>query len=500
MKRKHPLFPLALLLLLSIPAQAAVFTPNDFGDTADGTCDSHCTLRDAVLAANARPGYDVILLEAGTYRLTRNGTGEDLGATGDLDIRDELAIVGDGASSTVIEGNATWNDRVIDVVAGAHLELQDLTVRNGRTSGQPGAGIRVAGEFRLLRTIVTANVAADSTGGGIHIKGEDAVATVVQSTVYGNQAGAGGGFYVEGTLNLTNSTVSGNQALTGSGGGLYFTDAAGGTLSNVTVAFNSASKVSSQKGGGIFAEGDSLAPVIDGPVLRNTIVAGNAGGPGPIDPYYVTGRDCWGPVVSGGHNFIADGSSCADFTLAKSDIAGTTIQPFYPYLLPLGEFGGPTPTHAFEGNSPAKDRGADCEPQDQRGADREASCDIGAFEETGKCVSGGGTLCLNEGRFTVRARWRTSQANGIGKGVQLTSDSGYMWFFDPANVELTVKVLNGCGVNGSYWVFVGGLTNVGVEVTVFDTKSLGFRTYSNPLNATFAPILDTNAFGFGACP
>ena len=502
MTRKHPLFLAALALLLVIPAQAAVFTPNEFGDTADGTCDSHCTLRDAVLAANTRPGYDVILLKGGIYRLALAGAGEDLGATGDLDIRDELAIVGDAVTGTIIEGDIAapgWNDRVIDVLAEGRLEVQSVTVRQGRTSGQPGAGIRVAGELRLSRAIVTGNVAATSTGGGIHIEGEDAVATIVQSTIHGNQAGAGGGLYIEGTLNLTNSTVSGNRALTGSGGGLYFTEAAGGTLSNATIAFNSASNIASQKGGGIYEEGESPnTPTVDGPVLRNTMVVGNAAGTGSIDPYEATGRDCWGQIVSGGHNSIGDASSCLDFTYEKGDIPGTIFDGFYPYLLPLGEFGGPTPTHAFEGSNPGQGKGADCEAQDQRGATRTGPCDIGAFEETNQCVSGGGTLCLNDGRFTVRAKWRTNQSNGTGKGVQLTDESGYLWFFDPTNVELTIKVLDGCSVNSRYWVFVSGLTNVEVEVTVRDTQNLLYQTYINPLNTTFAPILDTNAFN--SCP
>ena len=503
MNRTHALVPAALALLLAIPARAAVFIPNSFADTADGICDSHCTLRDAVLAANARPGFDAILLKPGTYRLTLEGTGEDLGATGDLDIRDDLAVVGDGgtgAPSTFIEGNALaspgWNDRVIDVMAGVRLELQGVTVRLGRTSGQPGAGIRVAGELHLSRSSVTGNVAADSTGGGLHVQG-GAVADVVESTIHHNEAGSGGGLYVAGTLNLTNSTVSGNRALTGPGGGLYFTDSAEGTLSNATVAFNG----TPQKGGGIFAEGDLNTPPFDGPAVRNTILEGNSGGrpPSPVpDPYYVTGRDCWGPVVSGGHNLLGDGSSCFDFEPAKSDLVGTTFQSISANLTQLGEFGGPTPTHALLGSSPARDMGADCEPRDQRGAGREGACDIGAFEETRQCVSGGANLCLNGGRFQVTTRWRTSQSSGPGQGVQLTDDSGFVWFFSPANIELTIKVLNGCGLNGRYWVFVGGLTNVGVEVFVTDTLSGAGRGYSNPLNTTFAPVLDTNAFA--TCP
>ena len=58
------------------------------------------------------------------------------------------------------------------------------------------------------------------------------------------------------------------------------------------------------------------------------------------------------------------------------------------------------------------------------------------------CVADSTTLCLNNGRFRVTAEWRTRDgANGPGRGVALTPDSGYFWFFDAANVEVVVKVL-----------------------------------------------------------
>ncbi|MGH9399710.1 MAG: hypothetical protein ACRD00_05035, partial [Thermoanaerobaculia bacterium] len=79
-----------------------------------------------------------------------------------------------------------------------------------------------------------------------------------------------------------------------------------------------------------------------------------------------------------------------------------------------------------------------------------------------------------------------------------TSDTGQFWFFSSSNVEIVVKVLNGCGVNTRYWVFAGGLTNVQVTLTVTDMSNSTMKTYINPLNTAFAPIQDTNAFA--TCP
>jgi len=117
------------------------------------------------------------------------------------------------------------------------------------------------------------------------------------------------------------------------------------------------------------------------------------------------------------------------------------------------------------------------------------------------CVASPTTLCLNSGRFKVTAAFRTSDGrSGNATGVGLTSDSGYLWFFNPANIEVIVKVLNACTqAPPRYWVFAAGLTNVEVTLQVTDTQTGGDpKTYVNPLGTPFAPIQDTGAFA--TCP
>ena len=117
------------------------------------------------------------------------------------------------------------------------------------------------------------------------------------------------------------------------------------------------------------------------------------------------------------------------------------------------------------------------------------------------CVADEHTLCLNQNRFAVNASFRQTPL-GVSvqaTAVRLTADTGYFWFFDPNNVELVTKVLNGCGLTNSYWVFAAGLTNVGVDLTVRDMQSgVLMRNYENPVGTPFAPIQDTNAFN--TCP
>ena len=116
------------------------------------------------------------------------------------------------------------------------------------------------------------------------------------------------------------------------------------------------------------------------------------------------------------------------------------------------------------------------------------------------CHEAADTLCLNNTRFRVSADWtKPDGTTGQGKAVKLTGDSGYFWFFDPSNIELVVKVLNGCGVDNAYWVFAAGLTNVRVVLHVRDEKTGAVYAKVNEQGAPFVPIQDTTAFP-ASCP
>ena len=476
---------LLALAAAALPAHAAVYIVTKTADTADGACNSDCSLREAILAANANPGPDFILLGPGTYTLTRAGAGEDLGSIGDLDIRDDVFIVGASAERTIIDGGQI--DRVFDVLAEVRAQIVGVTIRNGKVAG-PGGGVRNAGNLELSRSIVSGNTATTAAGfgGGIWSNGSGSDLTVTQSTLAGNSAdGGGGGLAVGNQAEVSNTTVSGNRA-NGFGGGLYAFANTAAVFDETTVTGN----ISGQKGGGIFGE---VAPfiAINNPELIDTILAGNSAASQP---------DCAGAVQSGGHNLLQVGFDCNDFNAAHHDMVGTTGSPVFPGLGPLTNNGGTTPTHALLAGSPALGKGSACGDTDQRGETRPATgCDIGAFQTGPDCLTGGPTLCLNNDRFRVTAQWRKKDGtSGSGQGVSLTGDSGYFWFFDPSNVELTGKVLNGCGFNNKYWVFLSGLTNVEVTVTVTDTQKGVTKTYHSPLGTVFPTTLDTAAFA--TCP
>jgi hypothetical protein len=107
----------------------------------------------------------------------------------------------------------------------------------------------------------------------------------------------------------------------------------------------------------------------------------------------------------------------------------------------------------------------------------------------------GSQLCLRDGRFCAEVTWRapaTGQSD-TGTPIPRTSDTGAFWFFSPSNYELIVKVLDGRGINGHFWVFYGSLTDVEFDLTVTDTATGQQRTYHNPAG-TMASRSDTEAF------
>ena len=107
------------------------------------------------------------------------------------------------------------------------------------------------------------------------------------------------------------------------------------------------------------------------------------------------------------------------------------------------------------------------------------------------------TLCLAGNRFHVSLNWTSPSSSGRGLSVPLTPASGYFWLFDPADVEVVVKIVDGCSFNARKWVFAAGLTNVNVVLTVTDTQTGLSKTYVNPQGTAFLPIQDTDAF---SCP
>lgn len=113
------------------------------------------------------------------------------------------------------------------------------------------------------------------------------------------------------------------------------------------------------------------------------------------------------------------------------------------------------------------------------------------------CSPDANSLCL-WGRFRATADWQDADdSTRHATAVTLTDESGYFSFFDPSNIELVMKVHEGCEINREWWAFAAGLTNLQVTLTLTDTATNASLTYVNPWGVAFPSLQDTAAF---PCP
>ncbi len=121
------------------------------------------------------------------------------------------------------------------------------------------------------------------------------------------------------------------------------------------------------------------------------------------------------------------------------------------------------------------------------------------------CIPSDTTLCLpGDNRFEVTVYFDTVQGGGnfgFAQAIPLDSlglsSGGSFYFSNPTNPEFLVKVLNGCALNGHFWVFYAATTNVGFEVSVLDTATDTLIEYTNPDIHPADTVTDTHAF---PCP
>ncbi|NEO85775.1 MAG: DUF4347 domain-containing protein [Spirulina sp. SIO3F2] len=233
------------------------------------------------------------------------------------------------------------------------------SVVSNNSSGDLGGGVYVTGTTTLTDSTIAGNISKNK-GGGIYFRNH---LTAENSTISGNVSNRGGGIYSRGggTVTVTNSTISGNST-SDRGGGLFARGRSGGTITffNSTIANNTANR----DGGGIFRNASTVN-------LTNTIVATNVANR--------SGNDLSGTFNTVESSLIGD---TAGATMTTSTNNLTNVE---PHLLPLGDYGGSTQTHALAADSPARNAGNSeltLMVMDQRGVTRilEGAVDMGAVE------------------------------------------------------------------------------------------------------------------------
>jgi hypothetical protein len=175
-------------------------------------------------------------------------------------------------------------------------------------------------------------------------------------------------YVANGTVTLTNDTLSSNStvaALGGKGG-------SGGSADN-----GGKSGTSGTAGSDGTASGGCIAVASGAKVLlHNTLIASSfAGG---------KTADIGGSLNSASnYNLISDGSG--GLSTANHNLLGSSAHPLNPLLAPLGNYGGPTQTMALLPGSAAINAGSSAYggSTDERGKPRVGATDIGAFESQG---------------------------------------------------------------------------------------------------------------------
>ena len=200
-------------------AAGTTFNVTKTADTNDGSCDSSdCSLREAIIAANTNSstlGTDTINVPAGTYTLTRAGIPDDTSAAGDLDILQDVTIVGAGKDSTIINGNNL--DRVFqNVFTNVTVKMSGMTITGG--NGNPGGGAYNAGTATFDNVRFAGNSAGE--GGAMQNEGTATITNseFISNSVVGSWGGAISQQNPSGKLSLTNTTVNGNTAPSNGGG------------------------------------------------------------------------------------------------------------------------------------------------------------------------------------------------------------------------------------------------------------------------------------------
>ncbi len=391
---------LAVFLLFAVLAPEAslaaeaqsgpTFTVTKPSDSNDGLCAiDDCSLREAILAANAAAGTNGIDLPAGTYTLSLAGANEDGAATGDLDISGDLTLVGAGAQASIIEASGL-GDRVFHVQGSYTVSIQGLTFQGGNVSGEGGGLFAPYGSTVSLDSVVVDSNSSTLHGGGLKADGG---LTILNSTLSTNYAGApGGALDANGgtVITIRNSTFSGNFA-NGPGGAIGSGSGSDLDIENSTFSSNHSNSIggairsfgtvtlnaSTLTGNSADGAGGALYAYQDVTSYQNSIIAGN------YSTFAPSARECGvgGTLVSNGHNVLGDSGGCVS---VGSDLlvvaANVSVELLNPTLALNGSLS--TPTHALLAGSPAIDAGdpMSCPATDQRGEPRVGPCDIGAFE------------------------------------------------------------------------------------------------------------------------
>ncbi len=460
MNTKNALFRLALAACVALagwvaapppPTQAGTFIvdsgvdgPDNLpGDSVCATLSNACSLRAAIMEANAQPGPDTIqfapTLNGVPIQLTIQGSDEDLSLTGDLDVlTGTVTLLATSAQQIVIDANGALSS-AFEVHTDGELTLSNVTVVGAGPTTGPS----------VLRV----------NGGTLRVN---------ESTIRGSAQGWGVE-QVAGSSVLNNVTITGNAL----GGISVVTGTA--TVVNATIA----EPIPTPGVTGVALAGGTLS-------VRDSIIANH-------------GTDCVGAVSFGGNNIVETaGAGC--------DVAGTSqADPQLGVLNDNG--GPTQTMAPAPGSPAINGGGATCVAIDQRGVSRPrgGQCDLGAYEypvarigtpapltvpDASASVPITATLLGGGVPFPVSISYGTANGTAVGGTDFVSVSNGVLTF--PANAttgSALISTLRRTAYTGQLSFSVNFSTGAGGQVALMQAPT------TLPVNITDAEQPPTVGFG-----
>ncbi|WP_190884876.1 putative Ig domain-containing protein [Spirosoma profusum] len=396
------------------------------------------------------------------------------------DITKDITFIGPGASNLTVRRNSGGNYRIFTIPNTNTVSFDGFTIADGFADQSEGGGIKNFGTLTLSNCILRNNQTNENgggvqnaiggrltvtncrfegnsavlnlnTGGGGGVVHDGSFLSITNSTFISNSATSGGGLFTgSANASVANCLFTGNMAL--SGGGMESRAATTITITNCTFSNNTAENV----GGAVSGVGDKS--------IINTTISQNKSNGGGITIYNnstVTFKNCiiagntnqagtaandinndGGTISSSSYNVIGTGGSGGLTNGVNNNIVGVT-----PLLSTLGNYGGPTQTHALLPGSPAINAGTNtgAPATDARGINRVGNTDIGSFESRGfnmVLTSGNNqnttvsTAFANPLRVAVTANQAIEPVNG---GVVTFAGPGLGASINPVSVTASIS-------------------------------------------------------------
>ena len=330
---------------VAMPLQAADIVVNSLSD-ASANSDGICTLREATISANndfAASNGCVDGNGADTISFTVAGT-ILFSQPSALLITDDLVINGPGSGQLTIDGNNNYAP--LTIFNGPTVTINGLTITGGSAAGGVGvyddsivdmndvhvtgnaasqssrsAGFNVVGSTLTLTNSTVSNNTSTNIGGGggFNGKGADNKINLYGSVVeYNTAAYYGGAFRVSDTVvNVSDTTISGNSAVTREGGAFYLRS---GSSLNMNESLLFLNRAVSGNGGGIAARANTTT-VIDNSIILSNASGNQGGGINFAGSLTVNNSSFVGNYASSAGGAIA---GYANATISNSTFSGNT--------------------------------------------------------------------------------------------------------------------------------------------------------------------------------